>query len=48
MIEKDNCKMLLFVCLVIWSGALAPALAQGELNKASDSFLHSESKPCRE
>ncbi|XP_026500881.2 sushi, von Willebrand factor type A, EGF and pentraxin domain-containing protein 1 [Vanessa tameamea] len=30
MIERDNCKMFLCVCLVIWSGALAPALAQGD------------------
>lgn len=40
MIKRDNCKMFLCICLVIWSGALAPALAQGELDNASDSSLY--------
>lgn len=46
MIKRDSCKMFLcIICLVIWSGALVPALAQGELNNASDSFLHCAEKP---
>lgn len=40
MIKRDSCEMFLCICLVIWSGALVPALAQGELNNTSDSFLY--------
>lgn len=32
MIYRDIRNMLLCVCLVIWSAALVPALAQGELD----------------